>query len=225
MLLNGTENWKTNYPGAVVGVMAMQAVTNPPEHAGLDALKAQFEADLRSDFAGFTRPMLEQLPAIQPYVTYYKRFNKSYHVLFQLESVAQKGKNLPRAAALVEAMFMAELKNQLLTAGHDLDSLNQPLTLNVADGSEQYALLNGQAQALKPGDMFISDQQGIISSIIYGPDRRTPITPVTRSVLFTVYAPRGIGRERVEAHLNDIRDHVTLVSPAARVTALELHQA
>jgi hypothetical protein len=34
--------------------------------------------------------------------------------------VALKGKAIPRQAALVEAMFMAELENLILTAGHDL---------------------------------------------------------------------------------------------------------
>ena len=58
---------------------------------------------------------------IQAYAAYYERFNKTYHVQLQLESVALKGKSIPRVSALVEAMFMAELENLLLTAGHDLD--------------------------------------------------------------------------------------------------------
>jgi DNA/RNA-binding domain of Phe-tRNA-synthetase-like protein len=118
-------------------------------------------------------------------------------------------------------MFMAELKNQLLTAGHDFNVLQQPLRLDVANGSENYAMLNGREQLLKAGDMFVADQQGVISSIIYGPDRRTPITADTRSVLFVVYAPVGIGRERVEAHLGDIRTYVQAVCPEAKMTAME----
>jgi len=41
--------------------------------------------------------------------------------------------------------------------------------------------------------MFIADGQGVISSIVYGPDRRTRITLATRNAVFTVYAPAGIG--------------------------------
>jgi DNA/RNA-binding domain of Phe-tRNA-synthetase-like protein len=225
MLLQSTDAWKKSCPGAVVGVMAMADVHNPPEHVGLDSLKENFEAQVRSEYAGLTRAMLEQLPSIQPYVAYYKRFNKSYHVLFQLESVAHKGKKLPHVAALVEAMFMAELKNQMLTAGHDLDLIRPPVELDVADGSQTYTLLGGQLQTLKVGDMFISDQEGVVSSIVYGPDQRTPITVGTRNVLFTVYAPQGIGPKRVEDHLKDIRDYVMLVAPSASVAALEIHPA
>ncbi len=57
------------------------------------------------------------LPA---YASYYRAFDKTYHVLGQLKSVAVKGKAIPSVAALVEAMFIAELHNGLLTAGHDL---------------------------------------------------------------------------------------------------------
>ena len=71
---------------------------------------------------------IEPLPA---YAAYYKRFGQRYHVGMQLESVAQKGKDLPDVAALVEGMFVAELRNLILTAGHDLDQIALPLRLDV----------------------------------------------------------------------------------------------
>jgi hypothetical protein len=97
-------------------------------------------------------------------------------------------------AALLEAMFMAELDDLLLTADHDLDALRLPLTLDVAQGTETYTLLRGDEQTLKAGDMFIRDAEGVIFSVLYGPDRRTPITPETKNVVFTVYAHAGRGR-------------------------------
>jgi len=105
----------------------------------------------------------------------------------------------------------------LLTAGHDLDVVQLPLILDVSKGTESYTLMRGQEQILKPDDMFISDQGGVISSIIYGPDRRTQITPATRNAAFTVYAPVGIDGQAVARHLEDIRDYVMLVAPQARV--------
>lgn len=136
--------------------------------------------------------------------------------MLQLESVAVKGKRIPSVAALVEAMFMAELKNQLLTAGHDLGRVVKPLTLGIARGGEVYPGIRGKDEILKAGDMMISDGVGVISSVLYGPDARTRIGPDTSSVLFTVYAPAGIGEKAVAAHLNDIEDYVRLISPAAR---------
>ncbi len=122
-------------------------------------------------------------------------------------------------------MFTAELKNQLLTAGHDLDSLELPLTLRVADGTESFTLITGAEQGLKAGDMYMSDTVGIISVVIYGPDARTRITPDTRNAVFAVYAPPGVDPARVQAHLEDIRNNVIMVAPDAAVERLEVYPA
>jgi DNA/RNA-binding domain of Phe-tRNA-synthetase-like protein len=126
-------------------------------------------------------------------------------------------------AALVEAMFMAEMKDMLLTAGHDLDALHLPLTLDVATGTERYTLLRGEEQVLKPGDMMIGDQNGVISSILYGPDQRTQITPDTRNVIFTVYAPPGIDEQTVVQHLQGIQENVMMFAPQAQVELLKAY--
>ncbi len=226
-MLTVSATWKTSYPGAAQGVLVMREVANPEHHPALEERKAQLEARLRAQFARSDRAALSALPSLQPYVTYYNRFKKSYHVLLQLESVALKGKPLPRAAALVEAMFMAELQNHLLTAGHDLDALRAPLRLDVAltSGGEQYILLNGKTETLKPGDMFIADAEGVTSSIIYGPDQRTRITSNTRNVFFTTYAPPGIAASAVQQHLADIQANVRLIAPEARTETLRVYRA
>ena len=218
-----SETWKTTYPGAAVGILAMRNISNPERHAALDKRKEELENQLRTRFSDFDRAALKALPTFQAYNAYYKRFKKTYHVRLQLESVLFKGKSLPRVAALVEAMFMAELKNMLLTAGHDLEALQMPVKIDVADGSEHYVRLNGQEQQLKPGDMMITDTQGILSSVIYGPDSRTRITSETRQVFFTVYVPPGIEEQTVYKHLEDIQAYVLLFAPEAEVELLKVY--
>jgi DNA/RNA-binding domain of Phe-tRNA-synthetase-like protein len=159
---------------------------------------------------------------LQAYATYYRRFKKTYHVQLQLESIVFKGKSIPSVAALVEAMFMAEIKNLLLTAGHDLDALHLPLTVDVARGDERYTVLRGQDQELKADDMFIRGGAGVISSIIYGPDQRTAISAQTRNVAFTVYAPAGIAEETVLNHLRDLQQNVQLIAANARTELLQV---
>jgi DNA/RNA-binding domain of Phe-tRNA-synthetase-like protein len=224
-MLTVSETWKTTYPGAAVGILAMRDVTNPKHHAELDARKAELEERLRVQFAGQTKADLKALPRIMAYTAYYKRFKKTYHLLLQLESVALKGQPIPRVAALVEAMFIAELNDLLLTAGHDLEAIQTPIRLNVADGSERFVNIAGQENVLKPGDMVIADAEGVLSSIVYGSDRRTMITPDTRQVFFSTYAPAGIGEQAVRQHLQNIQANVTLIAPEAEVLALEVHSA
>jgi DNA/RNA-binding domain of Phe-tRNA-synthetase-like protein len=162
------------------------------------------------------------LPALQIYDDYYKRFKKTYHVQLQLESIVFKGKSIPGVAALVEAMFMAEIKNLLLTAGHDLDSLQPPVRLDVTSGNEVYTLMRGQPQQVKAGDMTISDGLGILSNIIYGPDQRTQIQPTTRNVIYTTYAPAGIPEASLTRHLQDIEGFVRMFSPQGKTELLQV---
>ncbi|MBI2955081.1 MAG: hypothetical protein HYY30_12250 [Chloroflexi bacterium] len=217
-----SESWKAAYSGAVVGVLVMRHVANPDHHPALNSLKDELEAELRSRFADSDAAAVAALETIKAYEAYYKRFKKTYHVRLQLESVAFKGKSIPRVAALVEAMFMAELKNQLLTAGHDLDALQTSVRVDIANGGERYVLLNGQEQALKPDDMMMADGLGVISSVIYGPDGRTRITANTRNALFAVYAPPGIDEQTVRHHLEDIQANVLVVAPKAETTLLKV---
>ena len=217
-----TSAWKTTYPSALAGVLVLRAVSNPPHHAELERKKVALEEELRAQWSGLDRAAIASHPVLQAYGDYYRRFKKTYHIQLQLESIALKGKSIPSVAALVESMFMAEMQDLLLTAGHDLDQLQLPLTLDVATGTEQYMLLRGEEQTLKHGDMMIRDQRGVISSIIYGPDRRTQIAPETSNVIFTVYAPPGIDEKTVTDHLEHIRENVFVFAPQAQVELLNV---
>ena len=215
--------WKSAFPGAHAGVLVMMDVANPAHHPLLEQQKSELEAELRTRFVGQDRAALANHPVLQAYSEYYKRFKKTYHVQLQLESIVMKGKSIPSVASLVEAMFMAEIKNLLLTAGHDLDVLQLPLTLNVSQGTESYTLMRGEEQILKPGDMFISDKLGIVSDIVYGPDQRTQINADTRNVVFTVYAPAGIDEQAVTQHLQDIHDYVLVIAPRSQVELMKVY--
>ena len=218
-----TSAWRSAYPEAHAGVLVMRAVSNPIHHPELESQKTALEQELRKQFSGQDRAAIASHPILRAYAEYYRQFKKTYHIQLQLESIVLKGKSIPSVAALVEAMFMAEMKDMLLTAEHDLDVLQLPLSLDVAAGTEQYTLLRGEQQTLKAGDMMISDQMGVISSIVHGPDQRTQITPETRNVIFTVYAPPGISEQSVTQHLQSIKENVLLFAPQAQVELFQIY--
>ena len=219
-----TSAWKAAYAEALAGVLVMRDVSNPAHHPELEHRKVALEEELRARFSGQDRATIASHPVLQAYNDYYRQFKKTYHIQLQLESIVWKGKSIPSVAALVEAMFMAEMQDMLLTAGHDLDALSLPLKLDVATGTERYTLLRGAEQMLKAGDMMIGDREGIISSIVYGPDQRTQITPATRNVVFTVYAPPGIDEQTVTEHLQNIQKNVMTFAPTAQVELLKVYK-
>ncbi len=217
-----SEAWKNAYPHAHAGVLVMRDAANPSHDAQLEERKRALEERLRLRYSGQDRASLLRDPRLQAYDAYYKQFRKTYHVQLQLESILFKGKSISSVAALVECMFMAEMDGLLLTAGHDLDALHLPLTLDVGDGVESYTLLRGDLQTTKAGDMLIRDREGIVSSIVYGPDQRTQISATTRNAIFTIYAPEGISIGDIQRQLEEIRDDALLIAPGANVDLLEV---
>jgi DNA/RNA-binding domain of Phe-tRNA-synthetase-like protein len=221
-ILTVSPRWREQHPGASVGVLAVRGVTNPPSHEQLNAVAGDLETELRATYGEKERAALRNSPPLPAYAAYYKRWGQRYHVGMQFESVAQKGKPVPRVAALVEAMFIAELRNRLLTAGHDLDQVALPVQLGSGEG-ESFTAPNGTGQTVKEGDMFIADADGhILSAIITGPSDFARIGPDTTAALFYTYAPPGVGPDAVSQHLDEIERNVRLFAPDATLTDREI---
>ena len=202
--------------GCRIGILAVTNVTNPKTSEALEKAKSLLEADLRCKYAQIERQELRSIHPMSVYVSYYKKFGYTYHVLQQVESVA-KGKKSMSVSGLVDSMFLAEMKNMLLTAGHDLAKISGAVSLKTATGEEAYVRMNGKETKTVPGDIMITDGRSVISSILRGPDARTAIDIGTKQVLYTIYAPAGIDEKEVISHMADIESYVRLFSPGANV--------
>ncbi len=214
-MIQVSSNWTAQEPESLVGFLAIRGALNIPDHPELQKVKKALEAELRIRYEGMDRKALREEPVLAAYDAFYRRFRKSYHVQLQLETVVMKGKPIFSPSALVTCMFMAELKTGLLTAAHDFENLDLPLTAEISCGEETYQKLNGTEQQLKAGDLYIRDQQGILSSVIYGPDQRTQILPDTVNSVFTTYGPPGINASQVEAQLEILEGYIRLFAPKA----------
>jgi len=209
------------FPGASVGILVLEDIEVLVESSGLDDSKKSIVLNLQSQFPDFHS--LKAHPIIKAYSSYYKLFNKTYHVLGQLKSVIFENRPLPSSIPLVEAVFAAELKTFLLTAVHDLDLIKLPLEIGISTGDEIYTMLRGNQQQLKPGDMKISDREGVLSSILYGPDSRTRISSSTTNILITVYAPNGIPRIQILGHFDEIKKLIRTFAPQFKSPFQEIY--
>jgi hypothetical protein len=129
-----------------VGALVMRSVRNPVQSSPLESRKRRLEQDLRDDASAPRRDRPATDGDLHAYVDYYGARGKTYHVKAQRESVAVKGKAIPSRAALVEAMFMAELENLILTAGHDLTSITLPVRADVAREGDRYVLMTAASR-------------------------------------------------------------------------------
>jgi hypothetical protein len=183
----------------------------------LEAYARRVEDGLKLRFGGLPRKRLAELRPLDAYQAYFAARGKAYPVLLQAEAVASRGRRLEMPAPPVLAMFAAELDSLLLVAGHDLDRLEGPLELAVADGERAMPTLGGAEKVPPAGDLVMSDGAGIVASVLLGPDSRTSMTAATSRALFAVYAPPGIGAAEVEEALDLVEAAAALACPGRRV--------
>lgn len=218
-----SEQLKKLYPHAKFGVLVMKDVQNPSFHQEFNNAKLKIIHDIKESNKDYIRKNYIQTEPVKFYINYYKKFKKTYPVLLQLESIVLKDKSIPNIAALVEAMFTAEVKNMLLTAGHDYDKIKFPLNINIASGTESYVGISKKEQKLHENDMMLSDKDGVISSIINGPDFRTAINKDTKNALFFIYGTDGISEDIIYNHLNDIKNLVSIISPNSSIELMNVY--
>jgi DNA/RNA-binding domain of Phe-tRNA-synthetase-like protein len=217
MEITGTSDWNAAHPGAMIGLLELSGVDNTRHSPVLNERKRQVEQHLRREYAGYSRKDFLALPVMAAYTRYYRQFEKTYHVLLQVESLALRGRNLPDVSPLVDANYTAEVETLVLTAGHDADRLLAPVVIDVSRPGDELAPMNGPQRVIQAGDMVMRDREEICCTILYGQDNRSPITVETRHVLYVAYCPAGVPHEAVEAQLTQIEKNVHLFSPEARL--------
>lgn len=223
--ITATDAWRAAHPGGAIGLLEISGADNTQPSAALEQAKRAAEARLRQRYADFTRREFLEIPVMAAYHAYYRRFEKTYHVLLQLESIVLKGKSLPHVSPLVDAVFAAELETLVLTAGHDLDCLHGPITIDIVHENEEFLQMGGKARRLLPGDMGMRDNGQIVCTILYGQDAISPISPTTTRPLYVAYAPPGVPAAAIQAHLEKIEAHIRLFSPTCKREQLALLHA
>jgi len=208
---------KISYPEIVFGSLIVKNVPNRKKHEALEEWKREAEKKIREVYVD-----VDEDSMIQRYNAYFKRWGKTYPIEFQIKTV-KGGSKFPQVSVLVDSMFVAELRNRILTSGHDLDAIQGDLTFDVSEEGERYLMLNGKEQELKENDVILRDEEGILGSILYGPAKRTSITLGTRNALYFAWCPYGMGDELIKVHLNDILSNLRTVSESV-ASGIQIHR-
>jgi len=205
------------FPDLKVATMEARNLENKKIDESLENEKRKIEAEIRNN----VKEYLES-ETIKKYNQFFKKFGKKYPIEYQIKSIAS-GKSFPSQYTVVEAMFMAELKNMYLTAGHDLDLIKGSLNTKITNGSEDYENISGKEMKLKPKDITTEDEFGIISSVSFGPDRRTMITEKTRNYLFFAYFPYGEENRKIKNHFEDILTYIKIFDNSFERSDTKIH--
>jgi DNA/RNA-binding domain of Phe-tRNA-synthetase-like protein len=203
------------YPDGIFGALIASGCPNRPRASTIDPDQRAVEARLRERFPNET---IYEDPVALAYAKYFRRYGSRYPVVHQARTILS-GKPIEGPSALVEIMFTAEIDSLVLTSGHDLRALCSPLLVDAAQAGEVYTRLSGQAQTLKAADMVVRDAEGIIASVLYGPDARTRLRAASDAVLYGVWCPIGIPLAVIHRHLQALTQLVRREWPEATIAA------
>ena len=193
-----TSEFRAALPSGIFGALVVRGCPNRTRALALPPVQREVEDRLRRRFPGES---IDADPVAQAYAGYFRRFGSRYPVVHQAKTILA-GRPIESPSALVEAMFTAEVDSLVLTSGHDLDVLAGSLTVDVARDGDRYTKINGKEQALKPGDMVVRDAEGVIASVLYGPDFRTRLREESSAALFGAWCPVGLTAAAAEVHLD-----------------------
>lgn len=215
-LLIGTDRWREEHRGSHAAVVLYRGLSVGDETNALAAMKRDLEAELRSRWSSATKQELLADPTLAAYQRHDQRFGQNYHVAMQILSIAQKGKSIPSRNPLIEAMFMTELKTGVLASAQDLDQIALPITIDSADGTEQYIRYDGVEERCKAGDQLMRGADGnILTSIAQGPTAHGLVTPETTAVAYCFYFPTGVPESAISESLAYLDQCVRAACPDA----------
>jgi DNA/RNA-binding domain of Phe-tRNA-synthetase-like protein len=147
------------YPGYVAAVVVAEGIGNGPSD---DASAAELEEAERALLArGLAR--VADDPHIAEWRVAFSRFGaKPKRYPCSAEALAArvlKGGALPRINALVDLYNAISVRHLIPVGGEDLDRLEGPLRLTIADGSEAFD--GADAELPKPGEVVWRDDAGV----------------------------------------------------------------
>jgi len=213
-----SQQLKEIYPGVQLATLIVRNAINKNYDERLEREKRALEGFIR---VNYQEP--DKLKRVQEYSNFYRKFEGIFPIEYQLRSILA-GNQIPAVSCLVEVMFMNELKYCCLAAGHDLEAIQGDLILDLAEGSESYIKINDQEQTIKKGDIILKDQVGIIASVLYGPDSRTKIIPISRNIIYMSYFLFKIERAEIISIMVDLTRLLKITEgPHAQIEKMNIY--
>jgi DNA/RNA-binding domain of Phe-tRNA-synthetase-like protein len=215
-----TQRWRDQHPGSHAAVVVYADLSGSGDSATLTEMKSSLQDQLRERWGAVSRQELLADPTLAAYQRYDQQFGQNYHVAMQIRSVAQQGKPIPTRNPLIEIMFMTELATGVLAAAQDAGQIALPVTIDSADGAEEYTRYDGVPERCKPGDQVMRDASGqILTSIAQGPTSFGLVTPETSTVAYCFYFVPGVPETVIAESLAYLDRCIRAACPNASLAA------
>lgn len=149
------------------------------------------------------------------YVRFFKKFKKTYPLVFQYESIALKGRSFAMENPAAAVAFIAEMSTLMLSGAHDADRLEGDVTLFCPDEKIPFSGLTGAGLHTYPGDFCARDSGGIVFSLIAGADGRSAVSEKSRNVIYPVFGVPGMDCRRLRPAMEQLAFCARTLAPGA----------
>lgn len=196
------------YPEIVGGVILAQGMTNAPTS---DSLQTAYQAEQQAVVKHIGNTPLSQLPTLAAWRGAFRGFGvdpTQYRSAAEalLRRLTKKG-DIPSINTLVDIGNMVSIRYALPVAVFDTRTLQGPVTVHFANGTERYTTLGqDEVEHPEPGEVVFSDETGLVIARrwCWRQSEQSAAQADTSNAIITVEAHHHNGRDTIEAALNDL---------------------
>src|SRR6266567_1683115 len=196
------------FPTVVGGVIPAQHMTNGPTPA---SLQAKYLAEQQATLQRIGTTPLSQIPALAAWRGAFRGFDvdpTQYRSAAEalLRRLTKKG-DIPGINLLVDLGNLVSIRYALPVAVFDTRTLQGPVTVHFANGTERYTTLGqDEVEHPEPGEVVFSDETGLVIARrwCWRQSEQSAAQADTSNAIITIEAHHSNGRSTIEAALNDL---------------------
>src|SRR5438105_13430982 len=198
----------TRYPTVVGGAILVRDVTNGPTPV---SLLTAYQAEQQATLQRIGNTPLSQIASLAAWRTALRGFGvepTQYRSAAEalLRRLTKKG-DIPSINTLVDIGNLVSIRYALPVAVFDTRTLQGPVTVHFANGTERYTTLGQEeVEHPEPGEVVFSDETGLVIARrwCWRQSEQSAAKPVTTNAIITVEAHHAGGHRDIEAALNDL---------------------
>jgi DNA/RNA-binding domain of Phe-tRNA-synthetase-like protein len=198
------------YPNIVGGVLLVEGLKNGPTP---EELKGLYFAEQEAVKARIGSTPLSELPTLAAWRGAFRQFGVNptkYRSAIEalLRRLTKKG-DIPNINAVVDICNLVSIRYALPVAAFDTRALTGPITVQFADGTENFTpLFQTEAEHPEPDEVIFADEAKLVVARrwCWRQSDESATQPDTQNAVFTIESQHPGGEPDIEAALNDLQE-------------------
>ena len=181
--------------GSALGVVSCLGMNHGALQESMASAKTSFDSAAEEAF----EPVLRR---IQLFERYFAENGVRCPLGEQFASIRKKG--LPATGVLIQTLLFGEMSTGLLMGAQNATAIKGDLVYDLASAGESFKGMRSEVLC-RENEIVVRDDDGIIASLLQGPDYRTRLMKDCADLIFLVFSVPGITVGDIEHGIDIIR--------------------